>query len=706
MRLTSQRQRSNYLRDFLKDRATLRSEANPRGLRDSKQSVMQYSLDATNGRCAYCGVKISHRNTNTGKWEKTGNDGDHLYPASKGAPFIEGQIVYSCKECNAKKNDLDPIEFLSYLHAINPPEKLFIEDLDEHVEFFMDRFIGHFIHNVPDQILVMMGSDSGVSDDDIDLIEAMDRDPSLMTFTPDVQSAFIARSLGHKKEVNRAHKELFMFSFNAYDEELKKLAKSKGKSYRDQFYSSYTVFDWFSCIPGELGLDPNDVLNMDKIIEDHRDDTDSEMRIAGSVQDFMRPVMLSLRQRVTEAREDYEEKLQAWRDSGEVGSEPTDQSTTVYNRHCRSWNLLMKSFLTSDVVQGDPSKAELIRNSILPPTQAGLNQLLDLPSYVDPLQKLRFTASMILDDKKDMAYLKMDAGDDGETNILDLSWLLPKNLPLIKGMYESRREQQSTPSNAKKKAKYYNLLSWGIGSFKDDLFIRILLSGNDLVDGDGNLNTRTFTIALIEKLREEVLTRNDDGMLKLPDHKSPNYSAVSTLFNSLNALASIVLGWEVPRQIRESTMTKLIQDEDALARFIEERNSAQSELLDLEVQSMDDVAYENFLNNGNYNNLSMSQIVAGVMRMKREREEMKAEFDAEMKSLQEAINETSEELDKKDKELREKTLELEIVMAKLDVLCELIENGAIKSLDQIGNGLRGMFFSNQPMNETSPTIEN
>lgn len=118
---------------------------------------------------------------------------------------------------------------------------------------------------------------------------------------------------------------------------------------------------------------------------------------------------------------------------------------------------------------------------------------------------------------------------------------------------------------------------------------------------------------------------------------------------------------------------------------------------------MDDVAYENFLNNGNYNNLSMSQIVAGVMRMKREREEMKAEFDAEMKSLQEAINETSEELDKKDKEFREKTLELEIVMAKLDVLCELIENGAIKSLDQIGNGLRGMFSSQtKPMNETSP----
>ena len=140
-----------------------------------------------------------------------------------------------------------------------------------------------------------------------------------------------------------------------------------------------------------------------------------------------------------------------------------------------------------------------------------------------------------------------------------------------------------------------------------------------------------------------------------------------------------------------------------LARLIEERNSAQSELLDLEVQSMDDVAYENFLNNGNYNNLSMSQIVAGVMRMKREREEMKAEFDAEMKSLQEAINETSEELDKKDKEFREKTLELEIVMAKLDVLCELIENGAIKSLDQIGNGLRGMFSSQtKPMNETSP----
>lgn len=674
MRLTSQRQRSNYLRDFLKDRATLRSEANPRGLRDSKQSVMQYSLDATNGRCAYCGVKISHRNTNTGKWEKTGNDGDHLYPASKGAPFIEGQIVYSCKECNAKKNDLDPIEFLSYLHAINPPEKLFIEDLDEHVEFFMDRFIGHFIHNVPDQILVMMGSDSGVSDDDIDLIEAMDRDPSLMTFTPDVQSAFIARSLGHKKEVNRAHKELFMFSF-AYDEELKKLAKSKGKSYRDQFYSSYTVFDWFSCIPGELGLDPNDVLNMDKIIEDHRDDTDSEMRIAGSVQDFMRPVMLSLRQRVAEAREDYEEKLQAWRDSGEVGAEPTDQSTTVYNRHCRSWNLLMKSFLTSDVVQGDPSKAELIRNSILPPTQAGLNQLLDLPSYVDPLQKLRFTASMILDDKKDMAYLKIAAGDNGEENVLDLSGWLPKNLPSIKGMYESRREQQSTVTGVKKRAKSHNLLSW---SFKDDLFIRILLAGNDLVDENGNLNTQAFAIALFEKLREEVLIRNDNGMLKLPNSNSTNYSSVRTLFNSLDALSSIVLGWRIHRQIKESTMTKLIQDNAFLAKFLEDNNDFKIESFDLEVQSMDDETYFHFLDDlyeSNYNNLSVSQLIAGAIRLWSELEEVEDIYENKISSLQEKLDRTSEELDEKNKELK-------IAQTQLDILWKVIEKNNIKLQNQ------------------------
>lgn len=674
MRLTSQRQRSNYLRDFLKDRATLRSEANPRGLRDSKQSVMQYSLDATDGRCAYCGTKISHRNTNTGKWEKTGNDGDHLYPASKGAPFIEGQIVYSCKECNAKKNDLDPIEFLSYLHAINPPEKLFIEDLDEHVEFFMDRFIGHFIHNVPDQIFVMMGSDSGVSDDDIDLIEAMDRDPSLMTFTPDVQSAFIARSLGHKKEVNRAHKELFMFSFNAYDEELKKLAKSKGKNYRDQFYSSYTVFDWFSCIPGELGLDPNDVLNMDKIIEDHRDDTDSEMRIAGSVQDFMRPVMLSLRKRVAEAREDYEEKLQTWRDSGEVGAEPTDQSTTVYNRHCRSWNLFMKSFLISDVAKGDPSKAELIRNSILPPTQAGLNQLLDLPSYVDPLQKLRFTASMILDDKKDMAYLKMDAGDDGEESILDLSWLLPRDLPSIKGMYESRREQQSTVTGVKKRAKSHNLLSW---SFKDDLFIRILLDGNDLVDENGNLNTQAFAIALFEKLREEVLIRNDNGVLKLPNSNSTNYSSVRTLFNSLDVLSSIVLGQRIHRQIKESMMTKLIQDNTFLAKFLEDNNDL-IDSFDLEVQPMDEEAYFHFLDalyESNYNNLSVSQLISGTMRMWSELEEVEDRYEDRISSLQEELDRTSEELNEKNKELK-------IVQAQLDVLWKIIEKSNIKLQNQ------------------------
>lgn len=202
-------------------------------------------------------------------------------------------------------------------------------------------------------------------------------------------------------------------------------------------------------------------------------------------------------------------------------------------------------------------------------------------------------------------------------------------------MYESRREQQSTVTGVKKRAKSHNLLSW---SFKDDLFIRILLAGNDLVDENGNLNTQAFAIALFEKLREEVLIRNDNGMLKLPNSNSTNYSSVRTLFNSLDALSSIVLGWRIHRQIKESTMTKLIQDNAFLAKFLEDNNDFKIESFDLEVQSMDDETYFHFLDDlyeSNYNNLSVSQLIAGAIRLWSELEEVEDIYENKISSLQE-----------------------------------------------------------------------
>ena len=672
-----QSQRTTLIRKYLAEQATLRSKANPRGLRDGQDAVMRYSLDVTDGRCAYCGVGIARRNKNTGKWESSGH-GDHLYPASKGSPYMEGGIVYSCKACNGRKNDHDPIEFLTYLHATSRPEDLFMEDLNGHVALFKERFIEPFVRRVPDQILkIMMAPGSGVDWDDIDLITRLNDHPELMEFTEDLQDGFVARSLAYKKDFDKDHKELLMQAFPLYDDELRKLVKIKGKNHRSQYYSSFTVFNWLVSIPEETGWDPQDVTNIPKVLEDHKNDAGHDMKIAGAVYDFMRPVMLSLRQRVGEVRAEYDAKLQEWRDSGEAGPEPSDQSAATYNNYTRSWNLLMKCFLVnpSPFCEGDPDREALIRNCILPPSYAGLGLLMDLPESVDPVSRLRFMASMILDDRKDIDYLRIDPEEpDGEPIVLDMGEWLPNDLAAIKTTYEGERDRNSTITGRKKKTKSYKHLAWGINGFKDDIIVRMLMAGDDLVDDDGNFNCKAFGRAMLQKAREDVWLRNEDGELRLPaSSASTNYGSASMLYNSLCTLSTIVLGWKLPKQIEESTLTKLINDEDALPKLIEAEQESQSVLLEIAMESMDDEAFDRFMKSDNYDNLTMNQLKAGLMRLKKEHRDQSVgsqsrenELRAKLQSVQEELEAVREERDK-----TQERLDLANVQLKRD---ELIMN--------------------------------
>lgn len=57
----------------------------------SKETILQ----KTNGRCAYCGKKLS-----LGKMTK-----DHIKPLSRGGKNDLNNIVAACRSCNEKKGD-------------------------------------------------------------------------------------------------------------------------------------------------------------------------------------------------------------------------------------------------------------------------------------------------------------------------------------------------------------------------------------------------------------------------------------------------------------------------------------------------------------------------------------------------------------------------------------------------------------------------
>lgn len=125
-------------------------------------------------------------------------------------------------------------------------------------------------------------------------------------------------------------------------------------------------------------------------------------------------------------------------------------------------------------------------------------------------------------------------------------------------------------------------------------------------------------------------------------------------------------------------MTKLIQDNAFLAKFLEDNNDFKIESFDLEVQSMDDETYFHFLDDlyeSNYNNLSVSQLIAGAIRLWSELEEVEDIYENKISSLQEKLDRTSEELDEKNKELK-------IAQTQLDILWKVIEKNNIKLQNQ------------------------
>ncbi len=60
------------------------------------------------GICYYCGAKVGSKNLTM----------DHVIPLSRGGKSTRDNIVPACKQCNAKKKNLLPVEWEEYLEKI------------------------------------------------------------------------------------------------------------------------------------------------------------------------------------------------------------------------------------------------------------------------------------------------------------------------------------------------------------------------------------------------------------------------------------------------------------------------------------------------------------------------------------------------------------------------------------------------------------
>lgn len=60
------------------------------------------------GRCHYCGRQVGARRLSM----------DHVVPLIRGGRSRRGNVVPACKECNAKKKALLPVEWEAYLKAL------------------------------------------------------------------------------------------------------------------------------------------------------------------------------------------------------------------------------------------------------------------------------------------------------------------------------------------------------------------------------------------------------------------------------------------------------------------------------------------------------------------------------------------------------------------------------------------------------------
>ncbi|PID78012.1 MAG: HNH endonuclease [Deltaproteobacteria bacterium] len=60
------------------------------------------------GKCFYCGKMILPHDLTM----------DHVVPLSRGGKSSKGNLVTACKECNNKKKNLLPVEWIEYLEMI------------------------------------------------------------------------------------------------------------------------------------------------------------------------------------------------------------------------------------------------------------------------------------------------------------------------------------------------------------------------------------------------------------------------------------------------------------------------------------------------------------------------------------------------------------------------------------------------------------
>lgn len=97
--------------------------------------ILKHAIDATEGRCFYCGRKLYVRKNNTYEFIK-GTTIEHLIPVSKWGLFATGNIVVACTDCNSKRNNKPFLTFYREMHNANKPT---LYDTEEEFEAALDK---------------------------------------------------------------------------------------------------------------------------------------------------------------------------------------------------------------------------------------------------------------------------------------------------------------------------------------------------------------------------------------------------------------------------------------------------------------------------------------------------------------------------------------------------------------------------------------
>lgn len=90
---------------FLDERELKKQKAKARELRNSQW----WKRKLSKGECYYCKESFSPSTLTM----------DHVVPISRGGKSSKGNLVPACKNCNNKKKNLLPMEWIEYLDSLN-----------------------------------------------------------------------------------------------------------------------------------------------------------------------------------------------------------------------------------------------------------------------------------------------------------------------------------------------------------------------------------------------------------------------------------------------------------------------------------------------------------------------------------------------------------------------------------------------------------